>query len=261
MILHKIKNLLKKILPGSIIRGMWLFIPVIKYGFGFLPPKISGLSYFKRFVLTLRYVYISHKIECVHHEEQIFSFVNGFLSLPPRIKGCIVEAGSYKGGSTAKFSIGTKLANRKLIVFDSFEGLPENKEAHKKSIFGRSINDWFHKGNYYASLNEVKQNVKRYGEIEVCEFVKGWFEKTLPKFNKPIAAIYLDVDLASSTKTCIKYFYPLLASGGILYSQDGDFPLVIKVFNDNKFWEKEVGCKKPHIEGIGTKKLIKIVKS
>ena len=79
-------------------------------------------------------------------------------------------------------------------------------------------------------------------------------------FNKRIAAAYLDVDLASSTKTCLKYLYPILVPGGVIISQDGDFPLVIEVYNDDQFWEEEVGCKKPYIEGLGERKLIKIVK-
>jgi len=82
----------------------------------------------------------------------------------------------------------------------------------------------------------------------------------MPKFSKSIVAIYLDVDLASSTRTCLKYLYPLLVPGGVLYSQDGHLPLVIDVFKDDEFWKKEVSYPKPHIEGLGKKKLIKIVK-
>lgn len=47
---------------------------------------------------------------------------------------------------------------------------------------------------------------------------------------------------------------------GVLFPQDGLFPLVVDVFNDNEFWEKEVGYPKPHIEGLGRQKLIKTVK-
>ena len=48
--------------------------------------------------------------------------------------------------------------------------------------------------------------------------------------------------------------YPLLSPGGAIYSQDGDFPLVIEVFKDEKFWIEEVGCDKvPEIVGIGNK--------
>ena len=100
----------------------------------------------------------------------------------------------------------------------------------------------------------------KYGSIEPCRFIKGWFENTMPAFSERIVAAFIDVDLASSTRTCLKYLYPLLVPGGIIYSHDGDFPLVIEVFMDNDFWEKEVGSKKPYIEGLGERKLIRIIK-
>ena len=90
--------------------------------------------------------------------------------------------------------------------------------------------------------------------------VEGWFDDTMPGFTGKIAAAYVDVDLASSTRTCLKYLYPLLVPGGVLMSQDGDFPLVIEVFEDDAFWEQEVGCERPHIEGLGTSKMLKLIK-
>ncbi|MEJ2672957.1 MAG: TylF/MycF/NovP-related O-methyltransferase, partial [Deltaproteobacteria bacterium] len=175
-------------------------------------------------------------------------------------KGCIAEAGVFKGGSSAKFSLAAKYAKRELILFDSFQGLPENTELHEQSILGHSITGWFKGGAFCGGMEEVKHNIGKYGEITVCKFIKGWFDDTMPLFKEKIAAAYIDVDLASSTKTCLKYLYPLLIPGGVLYSQDGDFPLVIQVFDDDHFWENEVGCKKPCIEGLGTQKLIRITK-
>ena len=64
----------------------------------------------------------------------------------------------------------------------------------------------------------------------------------------------------SSTATCIKYLYPLLEPGGVLVSQDGDFPLVIELLDSDVFWKEEVGCEKPVIEGLGTDKMLKIIK-
>jgi len=171
-----------------------------------------------------------------------------------------VEAGCFKGGSTAKFSSVAKSLNRKLVVFDSFEGIPENDEEHKKSIFGYSIKNWFHKGSFSGDLDEVKHNVATYGDISACSFVKGWFDNTLPDLDIDIAGAYIDVDLASSTRTCIKYFYPRLLPGGFLVSQDGDFPLVIEVFNDDNFWANEVGCKKPKIHGLNKSKILIVYK-
>src|SRR5207244_1008155 len=140
------------------------------------------------------------------------------------------EAGCYKGGSTAKFSLAAHAAGKELVVFDSFQGLPENEEPHGTTIFGEVIR--FKKGHYRGTLDEVSDNVSRFGKIGSCRFVPGWFEATLTDFQVPVSAIYLDVDLAASTRTCLKYLYPLLEPGGILYSQDGHIPLVIAVFED-----------------------------
>lgn len=179
------------------------------------------------------------------------------FALHPAEKGCIVEAGAYKGGSTAKFSRAAKLADRELVVFDSFEGIPNNNEDHASSSAGQ---DNFASGAYKGTLDEVRANVSRYGHIDVCRFIKGWFEDTLVQFNEPIAAIYIDVDLVSSTRTCLKNLYPLLRPGGVLYCQDGHLPLVCDLYDDDDFWEREIGVKKPTIEGLRERKLIKIVK-
>jgi len=215
-------------------------------------------SFFQRLFIVKKLYVISAAIHCPHTQHEVVSFIETILSLPQRVEGCIVEAGSYKGGSTAKFSIAAKMAKRHLVVFDSFEGIPEHHEPHHKNIFGYDAA--FPPGSYSATLDEAKANVRKFGELGVCEFIKGWFGDTMPKFSRPVAAIYLDVDLASSTRTCLKYIYPLLTPGGSLYSQDGHLPLVIDVFNDDQFWKEEVGCAKPHIEGLGKQKLIKIVK-
>jgi O-methyltransferase len=170
---------------------------------------------------------------------------------------------SYAGVPTrgvATFSLVARLTRRVLFVFDSFEGLPGNDENHCQNIFGAFIKNRFLQGNYRVEFEEVKNNITRFGEIDACRFVQGWFEQTLPLFSEPIAAVYLDVDLVSSTKVCLKYLYPLIVPGGFLYSQDGDLPLVMDVFRDDKFWERELGVSKPAIHGLGQNKMLKITK-
>jgi hypothetical protein len=81
-------------------------------------------------------------------------------------------------------------------------------------MLGNSAN--FQAGSYAGSIGGVKANIARYGRINRCRFVSGWFEETMPHFNEAIAAVYLDVDLASSTATCLRYLYPLVVSGGFL---------------------------------------------
>jgi O-methyltransferase len=197
-------------------------------------------------------------VDSPHTQEEILSYIQTILSIPPDTKGIVVEAGCYKGSSTAKFSLAADLVGRELVVFDSFQGIPDNIEPHEENIFGGDAS--FKQGDYAGSLDEVKANVTRFGKIECCRFIKGWFDETMPGFHEPISAIYVDVDLASSTHTCLRYLYPLLAPNCVLYSQDGHLPLVIDVFEDEEFWLNEVGCKRPQIHGLGQKKLIKVIK-
>lgn len=197
---------------------------------------------------------IDDHVKSAHNQSHIFKFLVEILNLPDTVNGCIVEAGAFKGASTAKISLFSAYKKREVHVFDSFEGLPPNEELHEKSTEGHSIKDWFNKGNFAGSFEEVKTNVEKYGKPDIVSYHKGWFNETMPLFKKPIALAYLDVDLASSTKTCLQYLYPLLQPGGAIVSQDGDFPLVISVFKDKKFWKEEVDCNSiPVIEGLGKK--------
>ncbi len=187
----------------------------------------------------------------VHHTiQEMMEFYQA--SVDTNLDGCLVECGVYQGIGTAKFSLVAEEVNKKLYAFDSFEGIPENTEPHDKNIWGNPAR--FHKGDFCAGLEEATENLKRFGRPERVEFIKGWFDETLPKFKKPISVIYLDVDLAESTETCLKYLWPLLQKGGILLSQDGHLPLVIKVF------EKFAKENNVIVHGLGKQKLVKIIK-
>ena len=225
----------------------------------FLFDRTLPVSFRDRVRIVKQLYGASFTIDSPHRQEEMLRFIYTILRLPPGTKGVIVEAGAYKGSSTAKFSLAAALAGRELVVFDSFQGMPANDEAHNKNIFGRP--EKFRRGSYCGTLEEVKANVARFGRIEACRFVPGWFDETLPRFSEPVAAIYMDVDLASSTRTCLKYLYPLLEPSGALFSQDGHLPLVIDVFADTDFWLHEVGSAKPSIAGLGQKKLIWMTKA
>jgi O-methyltransferase len=217
-----------------------------------------SLPYKEKMSIIKKLYLVSHDVDCPHTHEEILAFIKTVLLLPKDINGCVVEAGCYKGGSTSKFSLAAKIANRNLVIFDSFQGIPGHTEPHRYNIYGKPVS--FTKGEYCGSINEVKTNIKKYGNIEMCTFKEGWFKDTLVHFKKPIAAMYIDVDLAESVKECLRHLYPLLVEGGTLYCQDGHLPLVIQVLDDDNFWLNEVGHPKPQIEGLGKKKLIKIIK-
>lgn len=226
---------------------------------GFLSSSQVQLPLSHRCLLLHQFWNISQSIDCPHTQDEVLAFAETILSLAPSVPGCVVEAGCYQGGSTAKFSLAAGLATRELVVFDSFQGIPAHDEDHGINIFGRPVT--FAEGEYAGTLEQVQDNVRRYGSIHTCRFVQGWFKDTLPEFHEPVAAAYLDVDLAESTRTCLAYIYPRLQLGGVLYSQDGHLPLVLDVFDDDSFWREAVGCRKPEVRGFGHSKLLTIIKS
>lgn len=54
----------------------------------------------------------------------------------------------------------------------------------------------------------------------------------------------------------LRYLWPLLAPGGVMFSQDGHLPLVLDVLKDEAFWRGELRCGPPEIIGMGRKKLV-----
>ncbi|MBV8808749.1 MAG: class I SAM-dependent methyltransferase [Acidobacteriaceae bacterium] len=217
-----------------------------------------NVSFGKRKELARRMRLAHEGIECAHTHAEMDRLIRAILAIPVSTEGCIIEAGCFKGGSTAKLSLAAKIAGRKLIVFDSFSGIPSNQEEHGTDIFGRRAG--FREGNYVGRLEEVRDNVSRFGEVDCCEFVEGWFEDTMPAFQRPVALAFIDVDLASSTRTCLQYLYPLLVPGGSIFSHDGHLPLCIQAIDDDEFWTKTVGYSKPQMPDLGKKKLLQITK-
>jgi O-methyltransferase len=217
-----------------------------------------GISFFDRYWIVRQHYLASSRIISPHTTEEMLTVIREILMLPNDHEGRIVEAGSYKGSSSAKFSLAAKLAGRRLIICDSFRGLPFSDERHGLSIENKGVT--FHEGDFAGSIEEVKTNIERFGALDVCDFVEGWFDNSLVNWSTPIAMMYLDVDLASSTRSCLKYLYPWVIPGGAIYSHDGHLPLVIEVFEDQEFWNSEFGIEPPLVEGIRERKLIKVTK-
>jgi O-methyltransferase len=248
----------RRILPAPIIRGLGFlkrFICDIPVMVRFLYTKHDSITFLSKVRFLIKILNIDLNIECAHSNTDILVFCDKILCVAtwPR-DGVVVEAGCYKGGSTAKFSIACAMARKQLIVFDSFQGIPENSESHSLSIFGNSVR--FSQGDYRGTLAEVKKNIENFGNISTCTFIEGFFSETLTKFATPVLAAYLDVDLVSSTRDCVRFLYPRIVEGGWLFSQDGHLPLVLELLGDETFWRKDVGCTKPEIVGFGKRKVI-----
>jgi O-methyltransferase len=247
-------------LPGKVFRAVTRRDDLIAVR-RLLTSRQIRLSLPQRLSLVGKLYRTTAKVQSPHTQAEILAYVDDILTLPDGSPDVVVEAGCFVGSSTAKFSLAAARAGKTLVVFDSFAGIPENDEKHDTDHFGSTDLPGFRAGDWHGELDEVKGNVTRYGEVGVCEFVPGWFDDTMPKFDRPIAAAYIDVDLASSTRTCIQHLFPLLRPGGSLFSQDGHLPLVTAVFEDADFWRGEVGCDPPTVERMGSGKLLRVRKA
>jgi O-methyltransferase len=223
----------------------------------FLGMQNLGIPFVQRYRLLKDLYKITFAFDDIpHYQRQILDFVIAVLQAPRDIPGVIIEAGCFRGVSSAKFSLAARLAGKQLVVLDSFQGIPPNSEQHE--IYGRVVS--FAEGDYAGSLDEVVRNISAYGDIASCRFVEGWFDDTLPHFNEPVAAVYLDVDLVSSTKTCLKYLWPLLNPGGVIFSQDGHLTRIQELFKDQQFWRDEVGCAPPRVDYLPKTHLLAVHK-
>lgn len=203
--------------------------------------------------LLKKYARIQKKVTCGHAPFQLVLMAEYILNL--EIPGPMVECGCYKGGSTAKLSLLGKHTQRKLYVFDSFQGLPEpkdEKEACVKQDREAGQKYRFKRGQYRGTLDEVKDNVSRYGCPDVCEFIPGFFSESLSGFNVNPAFVFIDVDLVSSARDCIKVLWPLLKSGGLFFTHEAMYPGYVEGILDRSWWAENLNQCPPVIFGAGS---------
>nr|MDT0660855.1 TylF/MycF/NovP-related O-methyltransferase [Micromonospora sp. DSM 115978] len=186
-----------------------------------------------------------------HRPAHIAAFVRAVLARP--VPGMLVECGAYQGVSTAKLSHIADMLGRRLVVFDSFEGLPPNDEPHTVTTRGRDIRGRLAGGAYAGTLAEVQATVARYGVPEVVQYVPGWFVDTLPRFDARVAAAFVDVDLAASATTCLTHLWPLLAPGGVIVSHDGHLPLTVTAMRE---WAA-AASPRPRVAGLGEQMIVR----
>ena len=123
-------------------------------------------------------------------------------------------------------------------MYDSFEGLPEPKP-------GERLAKTEAKGAFSGTIDEVRSNIKRHGAIESCEFVKGWFDDTLPKLDSPVIVAFLDVDYEASLHTCVRYIWPNLVEQGYLFTDESGLTNYVSLFYSEKWWADYLGSTPP----------------
>lgn len=137
-----------------------------------------------------------------------------------KVAGAIAEVGVFKGGS-ARLICKAK-GDKKLYLFDTFEGLPPTQAIDK---------ELFYEGQFPTDYEKVSALFA--GENVVAS--KGLFPSETGHVaeHERFSLVHLDVDLYQSTKDCLEFFYPRMSKGGVIISHDYTIvPGVRKAFDD-----------------------------
>lgn len=138
------------------------------------------------------------------------------------VQGCIVECGTWRGGMIA--GISAAYANeRECFLYDSFEGLPPASinDGDAALNWQQDVNSPYYYDNCKAELAYAESAMKLSGATNY-HIIKGWFNETLPRFdrNKKIAVLRLDGDWYDSTMDCLVNLYDCVEEGGVIIIDD-----------------------------------------
>lgn len=138
----------------------------------------------------------------------------------------IAECGVYVGAGLLGLAESARDASIPCTIhaLDTFKGLPDLSDRDKsiapedapylkKTIFDDT------------SLEEVKKTLSLHGFVKDIHFHEGLFEKTLPLLPElKYDFVDIDCDLYDSHITCLRYFYPRMHKGGIIFFDDYHSP-------------------------------------
>ncbi len=246
--------------PNRAQRGIRAFLRLPQLVSFILSPSIGaayGFGFRQRLLLVYRFRVNNHTVEradstIVEHLE----LAKAILEIPPEVEGAVVECGCFKGAVSVNLSLVCNAVGRRLLICDSFEGLPpiahydaSHASPHHVS---RGAASHYEEGEFSSgSIELVKENLRRHGAIEVCDFLKGYFHESMARLDTPVAMAFLDVDLIDSLRPCLVAIWPRLARGGRVYVHEADDLDLVATFFEREWWKREIGGSPPGFIGAG----------
>ncbi|MGN0159673.1 MAG: TylF/MycF/NovP-related O-methyltransferase [Brotaphodocola sp.] len=168
------------------------------------------------------------------------------------IPGEMAELGVYQGELAKEMN--RLLPDRKLYLFDTFEGFSEKDIAIERELGSRRARE---KDFSDTSMELVRKKMTVPEQVIFC---KGYFPDSLKKVEHlpPLALVSLDPDLYEPVYQGLCVFYPLLSPGGVIVIHDYNsvqFPGVKKAVR--KYCEEQGVFVVPLMDLHGSAVLIK----
>lgn len=148
------------------------------------------------------------------------------------VPGAAAELGVYRGFFAR--CINQLLPERKLYLFDSYEGFSEEANASES----------FQAAHANTTIEKVLA-ILPYPEKVIVK--PGFFPESLGGLEEQFCLVSLDVDFYQTTLDGLRYFWPRLEKGGYLLLHDWGSPKLPGVAKALQDFEKENGCRIPAI--------------
>jgi len=127
------------------------------------------------------------------------------------LNGAVAELGVYKG----KFAryINQYFPDRQLYLFDTFEGFSNSDiKTEQKHNFSTGSQDF--------SNTSIQEVLNRMPLPQKCVIKKGFFPETAEGLDENFVFVSIDADLFDPIYNGLKYFYPRLSKGGLIFIHD-----------------------------------------
>jgi O-methyltransferase len=140
--------------------------------------------------------------------------------------GHFVECGVWRGGAAFLMALvlkRLKVRDRRVWLFDSFEGLPAPQPIDGPAAADVAAHPSRYFDNCTASIDEVQAAARQLGVEAYVELVKGWFHDTVPRHKArvgPIAVLRIDADWYDSVSCCLAQLYDQVAGNGFIVFDD-----------------------------------------
>lgn len=155
------------------------------------------------------------------------------------VQGDFVECGVYNGGSAAAMACAFRSSNRRLWLYDSFQGMSAT-QAVDGELASRYV------GELVGDEARVRKAlaVASFPESR-CVIRKGWFVDTLQlPLPEKVAQLHVDADWYDNVTLILETFYDRVSDGGVI------------ILDDFGHWE---GCREAFydfVRGRGLKPLL-----
>jgi len=130
------------------------------------------------------------------------------------VQGDLAEVGVWKGNTACLLAYYAHEYERKCFLFDTYTGF-DSRDL-------KGVDEKLGTGNFDDTSLELVKSVIGSKTLGTCEFLKGYFPKSIPDYlyKERFAVVSLDCDLYKPMKAGLTWFYPRMQNGAIFLLHD-----------------------------------------